>query len=339
VRVNNRVSIHDVAAEAGVSAATVSRVLNDPRLVAAESLRRVRQAMDELGYRPNKLASNLRRQKVEMIGAVVSDVESPHFAQMVRVIETAGYRKGYRLLLCNTDEMPAKQADYLEMLAGERVSGIILSPSDPGAAEISEVIDFGIPIVAIDRHVHDKRADAVLVNNEGSAREATNHLIEAGHERIGFIGGPSEIDTAAERLAGYVAAMHAASLEPRSVDGHYRVDGARDAAQGLLDGERVSALVVANDLMTIGAMQALRQQGLSIPRDVSLVAIDDPIWCALLDPPLTALAQPIERAAETAVAFLLDRINGRRKRAKRETLDCELHVRGSVRPPRRGGRR
>ncbi|MEW6637580.1 MAG: LacI family DNA-binding transcriptional regulator, partial [Actinomycetota bacterium] len=148
----------DVADRAGVSPATVSRVLNGAATVRPEYRERVLAAIEELGYRPNRLASNLRRRKAETIGVVVSDIENPHFTQMVRAVEDAAYRRGYRVLLCNTDEEPEKQRSYLEVLADERVLGVILSPSDPRGAEISRLLDLGIPVVTFDRTVEDPRA-------------------------------------------------------------------------------------------------------------------------------------------------------------------------------------
>src|SRR5215216_6373132 len=137
--------IKDVAERAGVSPATVSRVLNGAASVRAEYRERVLRVIEELGYRPNRLASNLRHQKAEMIGVVISDIENPHFTQMVRAVEDAAFRRGYRILLCNTDENPEKQKAYLQVLAAERVLGILISPSDPAGEEISELIELGDP--------------------------------------------------------------------------------------------------------------------------------------------------------------------------------------------------
>ncbi len=166
-----RFRIRDVAELAGVSPATVSRVLNGSATVAEAKREQVQAVINELGYRPNRTASNLRRQQAQMIGVVISDIENPHFTQMVRAVEDATYRKGYRVLLCNTDEDPAKQRDYLGVLAAERVAGAIISPTDAGAPEISELIDHGTSVVAFDRAVVDRRADAVLAANADGAAD------------------------------------------------------------------------------------------------------------------------------------------------------------------------
>jgi LacI family transcriptional regulator len=217
---------------------------------------RVLAAVAELDYRPNRLARNLRRQKVDMIGVVVSDIENPHFSQAVRAVEDAAYRRGYCLLLCNTDETPAKQRIYLEMLAEERVLGVIVAPSDPGGTEISELLDLGIPVVAFDRTVADERADAVVADNVGGVRTATEHLLAAGHRRVGFIAGLTEVETGTERIEGYTAAMDAA-VEPMVAPGRFRIEAGREAALALLArGTPPTALVAC--LCAIGALRARR---------------------------------------------------------------------------------
>jgi DNA-binding LacI/PurR family transcriptional regulator len=285
-------------------------------------------AIEELSYRPNRLASNFRRRQTEMIGVVVSDIENPHFTQMVRAVEDAAYLRGHRVLLCNTDEDPAKQRDYLGMLVAERVAGVILSPTNGRASEVDELLDHGISLVAFDRRVSDRRADAVVVRNVAGARAGTEHLLDCGHTRVGFVGGPAGVQTADERVSGYKQAVAAAGLEPLCADGAFRTEGGRRAASALVD-EGASALLVANNLMTIGALQAIRERGLRIPDDVAIVSIDDPPWAELTDPPLTTLAQPVRQMAEAAVGLLLERIEDGRTRRKRRVFEFELHHRGS----------
>src|SRR5215213_4162361 len=322
--------IKDVAERAGVSPATVSRVLNGAASVRAEYRERVLRVIEELGYRPNRLASNLRRQKAEMIGIVVSDIENPHFTQMVRAAEDAAYRKGYRLLLCNTDEEADKQRAYLEMLAGERALGVILVPSDPAGDEISWLLDLDIPVVAFDRSVDDPRADSVVSDGEDAARRATEHLLAAGHRHVAFLGGRTGIETAERRRAGYEAAMREAGLAAREADGGYRIEPAFAAMEQLLehDGD-VTALVVANNLMAIGALKALTRSGRQLPEDMALVAIDDPFWAELVEPPLTVLAQPVRAMADAAMRLLFERLAQRRAEPCHEVFPFELKMRGS----------
>lgn len=322
--------IKDVSRLAGVSPATVSRVLNGSTSVHAEYRERVLRAAAELGYTPNRLASNLRRQKAQMIGVVVPDIENPHFTQLVRAIEDAAYSLGYRVLLCNTDEQAEKQRSYLEMLAAERVLGVILSASDPVGAEIGQILDLSIPIVAVDRPVTDSRVDYVVGDNVAGARLATEHLIRLGHRHIGFVAGRVELETAADRLAGYLSTMQIAGLEASWASGASRIQTAVSATRTLLArSPRPTALLVGNNPMTIGALRVVREQGLRVPDDVALVGIDDTIWSPFLDPPLTALALPVRQMASRAVKLLLERISGKRSEPEQVLFPFELRVRES----------
>ncbi|MBX6765212.1 MAG: LacI family DNA-binding transcriptional regulator [Rubrobacteraceae bacterium] len=322
--------MRDVAERAGVSPATVSRVLSGSPSVRPDYRERVLRAAKELGYRPNLLASNLRKQKAQTIGVVVSDIENPHFTEMVRAVEDEAYRRGYRVILCNTDENPEKQRSYLEMLLAERVLGVILSPSDPEDGEIGELLDLGIPVVAFDRTVADERADAVVVDNAGGVRMATERFISFGHEQIGLISGSEKIETGSERLAGYREAILAAGLEPMVAYGGFRIEEGKEATRKLLSEERgLTALIVNNNLMTIGALGALRERGLRVPQDMALIAVDDPFWAELIEPPLTTLAQPVRRMADCAMKMMLERISGERTEPRRAVFEFELRVRGS----------
>jgi len=323
------ITIGDVADRAGVSKATVSRVLNDDPRVGEEYRVRVRAAVEQTGYRPNRLARNLRKQRSGAIGVVVSDIENPHFSEAVRAIEDVAYGRGHPVLVCNTDETPAKERIYLETLLDERVLGVILTPSDPADDAIAELLDAGIPLVAFDRETRDPSADAVLADNVRGARAATQHLIDLGHREIVFVGGRTEVETGAERLDGYEIAMRAAGLLPRTIAGGFRAALAHDAVAALLRGGAPSAFVVGNNLMTLGTLHALREAGRRVPQDVALVAIDDPPWAPFVAPPLTTVGQPIRRMALDAMELLLDRVHGRREEPRRIVHPLTLTVRES----------
>jgi DNA-binding LacI/PurR family transcriptional regulator len=324
------VTIDAVARQARVSPATVSRVLNgDPRVGRAYR-DRVHAAVAALGYRPNRLARNLRKQHSAAIGVVVSDIENPHFSEAVRAIEDLAYGRGHPVLVCNTDETPEKERAYLETMMDERVLGVILSPADPREDGVRALIDAGIPVVAFDREASDPRADAVIADNVRGARAATDHLLAAGHREIAFVGGRPEVETGAERLDGYEIAMRAAGCEPRSVAAGFRTELARAGVADLLSGpRRPTGLVIANNLMTLGALEALRDAGARVPGDVALVAIDDPPWASFVAPPLTTVAQPVRRMAADAMELLLDRVNGVRDEPRRIVHSLELRVRES----------
>lgn len=323
-------NIKSVAAHANVSSATVSRVLNNDPRVSPEVRARVRASIAELGYRPNRIARSLRTQTSETIGLIVSDIENPHFTRAVRTIESAAYEKGYRVVLCNTDESPEKQKSYLEVLAAEQVIGIILVPATSDDLTISQVLDLGVPIVALDRTVDDERADAVLTDNVTAAREATRHLINRGRARIGFIAGRSEIRTGRDRLYGYQRAMEEAGYEPIIATGGFRMDIAQRATAELLrDNPDLDGVVIGNNLMSIGALQALKESGRRVPEDIAIVGIDDPPWAALVSPAMTAFAQPTHAMAHAAFELLISRIRKERVVPREMVFQFELKIRES----------
>jgi DNA-binding LacI/PurR family transcriptional regulator len=325
------VKISEVAEHASVSPATVSRVLNgDPR-VRDDYRQRVLESVAELDYRPNALARNLRRQRSAVIGVVVSDIENPHFGEAVRAVEDQAYDAGYRVLVCNTDETPDKQRAYLETMIDERVLGVIIAPSDPRGAQIGRLLDLGIPVVAFDREVADPRADAVLGDNVRATRLAGGLLVGRGHRDIAFLAGRSDVETGAERLLGYELAMRDAGLPTRVVPGEFRLEGGEAAVAELVAGDAMpSALIAANNLMTLGALRAIRAGGLRVPDDIALVAIDDPAWASLVDPPLTTFAQPVRRMAADAMELLLQRVAGARHEPRRIVHRFELRLRAST---------
>jgi len=328
---NSVVTMAEVAERAGVSTATVSRVLSGRASVAPEFRARVSAAVEELSYRPNRLARNLRCRNAEMVGVVISDIENPHFAEMIHIAEEEVYRRGYRMLLCNTDESSEKQRSYLQMLADERPVGVIIAPCDASGPEISRLIEMGIPVVAFDRPVKDERADAVLADNFEAARTAVEHLVGSGVTRIGYVGLSTQIETGARRLAGYKAAMAALGLEARWVDGGLRLaTGFRATERLVREWPEMEAMVVGNNMLTLGALRALRaEKKRRVPEDIVVVAFDDPFWAELVQPPLTALAQPVRAMTSTAVRLLIDNIEGRRREPERIVFRFTLKVRES----------
>jgi LacI family transcriptional regulator len=324
------VSIREVARRAAVSPATVSRVLNGATSVREDSRKRVLEAVAQTEYRPNRLARNLRRQQAEMIGVVVSDIENPHFSEAVRVIEDEAYKAGYRVLLCNSDETADKQQAYLEMMAAERVLAAIVSPADAQSKGVDSLLSLGIPVVAFDRMIEDARAGGVVCANVEGLRRATEHLLWLGHERIAFLGGRTDVETGAERLEGYTLAMRAAGFVPFALDGGFRVEGAEEAVDQLLaQTQRPTALVVANNLMTLGALRSLRRAAVTIPEEMALVGVDNPAWADLIDPPLTTVAQPVRRMASCAMELVRERLENPRAEPRRVVLPLELVVRRS----------
>jgi len=327
-------TISDVAARAGVSTATVSRALNGKATVDPELAARVRQAATELGYQPNGPARNLRRQEAAVVALIISDVENPFFTAIARGVEDVAHEVGYSVVLCNSDESAEKENRYIDIAIQERVAGVILSPSGP-AAGVAKLAARGTAYVAIDRPLADHASDLVLVDTRLAAAEATAHLVAEGYERIGCLSGPAGVRTADDRLAGYRDALRTAKRRgsTRLVRrAEYKAAGARRAALDLLSQpEPPDALLVANNAMAVGVLQALRELTLRPGRDVGVVAFDDAPWAELLDPPLTVVAQPAYELGTEAARLLLARIADNTRPPTVTTLGARLIERASSR--------
>ncbi|HZE41463.1 MAG TPA: LacI family DNA-binding transcriptional regulator [Stackebrandtia sp.] len=324
-------TIADVAARAGLSTATVSRALNGVSTVDPQLVNRVREAVRELGYQPHGPARNLRRRRTDVLGLIISDVENPFFTAIARGVEDVARDEGYSVVLCNSDEDADKERRYLDVAAAERMAGVIISPTS--ATSHSGVPTDGTPVVAVDRPLPAGSGDCVLVDTREAANEATGHLLGRGWGRVACLTGPEGLATADDRLAGYRDALRAAALpfDPALVRrAPYRADGAREATRDLCatpippDG-----LLIANSAMAIGALEALRDNGLRPGRDIGVVAFDDAPWATLVDPPLTVVAQPAYDLGTTATRLLLARIADRARPSSTTILGARLIARAS----------
>ncbi|MFC4014124.1 LacI family DNA-binding transcriptional regulator [Nonomuraea purpurea] len=327
--------IQDVARHAGVSAATVSRVLNGRSTVNPELAARVHAAVRELGYRPNGVARNLRRRQTTLWAVLVSDVGNPFFTSLVRGVEDGGRQFGYSVVLCNTDENRAREAEYIAVALADNVAGVIISPADD-SSDISALVAAGTAVVTIDRELAQTEVDAVLVDNEKGAEMATTHLLESGYRRIACITGPRRMSTAMQRLRGYQRALRAFGLSSdRTLIRHadFREEGGYSALAGLLDdGVEMDAVFAANNLMTVGAVECLSERGVSIPGRVGVIGFDDIPWARLFRPGLSTVRQPTYELGRAAAQLLMDRIDNPARPAVRMVLQTELHPRESSSP-------
>lgn len=325
-------TIKEVAERAGVSTATVSRVLNGRAIVVPETRTRILTAIEELNYRPSRVARNLRIQRTQLLGLIISDIQNPFFTSVITGVEDVAYQYGYSLLLCNSDEDPGREHNYLDIMHEENVAGIILATTSD-STQSDELLTSGIPVVAIDRKIGNLQIDTVLVDNVQGAYDAVTHLIKLGHTRIGLIGGPPQVSTAHERQLGYeLAHSHLGILISPSYikHGDFKQESGYQIALDLLSQTvKPSAFFVANNLMTLGALNAVHTLRLNIPKDIAIVGFDDMPWSISLNPPLTAVAQPTFQLGRTATELLLKRISSRDKEAELICLQPELIVRES----------
>lgn len=323
-------TMQDVARVAGVSTATVSRVLNRNADVNREMAARVTAAVKQLDYRPNGAARNLRRRTASVWGLIISDFESSYFTTLVRGVEDVARANGFSVVVCNSRDDPAQEAEYIKVALAEQMAGVILSPARPDS-DISELTARGIPVVTIDRRLGTEIASAVVVDNVAAARNATLHLLANGYCRIACVTGPQHISTAVERLQGYREALEDSNFLPdpslEQIE-NYREDGGFRAVERLMASDRPpDAFLLANGLLTVGALRALHAGGHSIPDEVGVVGFDDTPWAQVTQPPLTTIGQPTESVGRVAAELLLER-----NTLVTRTLATQLIVRSSSAP-------
>ncbi|MFF7979306.1 LacI family DNA-binding transcriptional regulator [Streptomyces sp. NPDC007901] len=321
----------DVARSAGVSVATVSHVLNETRPVLPHTRQAVLDAIEELGYTPNTLARSLVTSRTRSIGLAVSAISNPYFTEILQGVEAAALEKGYSLLIADPHDDPGHERKVVQLLHERRVDGMIVAPSADPRELLAYLGRHAVPAVLLDR-VIDGRADTAprfdqvcAENTEPTARLVT-HLAGLGHRRIGLVAGLPGLSTTSERVAGYRQGLAAAGLpldERLVVPGNSESDGAGEATAALLSlPVPPTALVTANNAMTIGALRALHAHGLSVPDDIALCCFDDFAWAELFSPRLTAIAQPSREIGAEAVRVLLERLASPDRPARTVRLPC-----------------
>lgn len=328
-------TLKDVAREADVSVSTVSRVFNNPEKVRPDTRQDVREAADALGYQPSRVARRLRLKegKANLIGLVIPDVQNPFFADVTRGVEDVARDNDYALIISNSDEDPDRQKLALDTLKTEDVDGVIVPPVSTTDAAVSRLLESDIAVVCVDRRMEDARVDTIVSDNRRGAYEAVSHLIELGHERIGFIGGVPRISTSTERRKGYEEALrdHGLPVDPALIkEGDSRRERGTYLTKDLLDLEDPpTALFTGNNLTTLGALSAINVRGLHVPEDVALVGYDDIPWPMALNPPPTVVDQPGYEMGRRAARRLLDRISNPNHSPTTVTLQPKLIVRQS----------
>ena len=331
------ITIQDVAHRAGVSAMTVSRVVNNQARVALATRQRVQQAIKELGYVPNGLARGLLQGRSRTIALVVSDISNPFFTLIARGVEDVAQRCGYAVILGNSDETVEKERQYINVMLENRVDGLLIAPAGHGSRKVLDSLkQSGTKFVLIDRHVEGIMADLVEGDNVAGARQLTAHLLSLGHQRIALVNGSLAVSTARDRLLGYQEALQAVGIQPdlvRIVGNSYKRESGRDAARELLllpDEQRPTAIVATNNFLAVGVIEALRESSVRVPEDMAVVCFDDIELASALDPFLTVVAQPARTFGTLAAQFLIDRLRGEEDLApRRVVLPPELTVRMS----------
>jgi LacI family transcriptional regulator len=326
-------TIHDVAAHVGVSAMTVSRVLNKSTRVAESTRQKIEDAIQALGYVPNTLARGLRA-ATRTLALIIPDVNNPFFTDIVHGAEEVAWQQGYTVFLGNTHSSAEREKHYLYKFLGHGIDGLLIAPSgDVTKTALTDVQARGIPFVLVDANVQGVRSDTVFGDNFLGAVQLTEHLISLGHKRIAYIGGRPDISTAQDRERGYKKTLMKHGLEVRSAyihSTHFRRREGYDIAKSLANlATPPTAIFAANNDLAVGVVEAMRELKLRIPQDMALVCFEDVELASALNPFLTVMAQPAEAFGRIATMFLLERIAHPALPVRSSVLKPTLIVRAS----------
>ena len=328
-------NLNKVAEKAGVSIATVSRVINNSPNVNPETRIKVQQIIKELKYTPNRVAKRLRNRNASsnLLGVLIPDIQNPFYVEVLRGIEDIAYANKYAIIMCNFSQDEKKQQLYLDILQSESVDGLIAAPTSEHDQKVVQLVKSGLPIVCVDRGLADVEVDVVLVENKQGAFQAVNHLAKAGYKRIAYISGLSQIPSSQQREQGYIKALEDNGITiDRSLIkyGDSRHESGVKLCKELLDlPNPPDAIFTGNNLITLGALETIHNNNLRIPEDIAIVGFDDMYWSISLNPPLTAVRQPAYEIGRRAAEQLISRISDPSRPAISMILKTELMIRNS----------
>ncbi|WP_020617002.1 LacI family DNA-binding transcriptional regulator [Paenibacillus daejeonensis] len=328
-----RATIYDIAREAGVSIATVSKVINHKGKISADKRREIFAIMERLQYQPSRIASALTGKHTYTLGLLIPDIANPFFAEVARSVEDRGHELGYSIIICSTDNRDERIAQYLAVLRQKQVDGIIIG-TGLSSTEVLGELSRTTPAVVIGREVPSVEVHTVVADDRYGGRLAAEHLLANGHRRVGVLVEQLGIVSSRERLRGFRERLAEAQVElPETAlrECSYRIeDGKRQAAHLLAAADRPTALFCCNDLLAVGALQAAREAGVDVPRQLSIISFDNTILANVTDPPLTAIAQPMARLGAAAVDLLMEEFGHEPTVKRRIALRTELIVRAST---------
>ncbi|WP_025130158.1 LacI family DNA-binding transcriptional regulator [Pseudomonas sp. PH1b] len=328
-------TIKDVAALAGISYTTVSHVLNKTRPVSEEVRVKVEAAIQQLDYVPSAVARSLKAKTTATIGLLVPNSLNPYFAELARGIEDYCERNGYCVILCNSDDNPQKQRNYLRVLLEKRIDGLIVTSAGGDSGLAQGLAGVRTPMVIVDRGLEGVDADLVRIDHHHGAYLATRHLLELGHRDIACIGGPANTSVAQMRLAGFHQALQEAGVEVpagRILESDFSSTGGYRAAAQLLERDPPSAIFAANDMMGIGVLRAAAERNIRVPSELSVIGFDDILMSRYVFPALTTVGQSILQLGETAAELLLRRIASRDLPVDQRIVTPNIVLRESTAP-------
>ncbi len=326
-------TIRDVAERAGVSIATVSRVLNKQVSVSPTTRVKVEKAIDELNYQPNYLGRNLRRAETKIILVILQNISNPFYSKVVEGIEDLGHKHGYNIMICNTDSESERERSYLDLLVNRLVDGVILMEPEIDSQELAQIgNDF--PVVQCCEYKEGTDVPHISIDNVAAGYTAVNHLIKLGHTRIGMISGYNRLLSAMQREKGYKKALEDAGIEYNQElikYGSYGFTGGLRATKELLQMQNApTAIFAISDITAIGAIRAIKEEGLRIPEDIAVVGFDNTSIASMYDPQVTTISQPRYDLGKISMEMLLELIKNETVSTREVYLEHELIIREST---------
>ena len=333
-----KMRIKDVAREAGVSTANVSHVINKTPVVSEETRAKVLRAIERCNYYPNAHARCLASGRSSTLGLLISDISNPFFPELVKSIETVAFEKGYEVILANTDYNEERTSNNVRRFIERKVAGVALMTSELDKGLIEELARCHVPVVFLDLGSPGVCMNNIVVDYENGIGEAISHLVWLGHRRIAYIGGPNHLRSAAKRLEAFhdSIAYHLPESEPPQIyESDFRLAGGRRVACEILgQAELPTAIVVANDMMALGVIQELREHGLHVPDDISIVGFDDIAFASLCYPPLSTVRLPRTELGRKVVEALMATVEHPERRGAEINIPTYFVLRDSTAPPR-----
>jgi len=320
-------TIKEVAKKAGVSVATVSRVLNNKGYVHEDTRKAVNLAIKELGYKPNSVARSLYKKTSKTIGFLIPDITNPFFPQLVRAVEDVMYPAGYTTILFNSDENLEHELEYIEGMTSKYIDGFIVVSN---TLQWEHLQGIHVPIVALDRHI-DKRISSVTIDNYAGGKEAIEFMMKQGCTQIAHLEGPDHVFTSMERKRAYVDMMNDHDLPILCQQGHYELgQGMVSTMQLLSNHPQIDGIFAGNDVMAIGALKAAAKLGIEVPKELSVMGFDGVEWGTAVTPELTTMQQPIYEMGKRAAELLLGQIQDSPSQVEHQRLHTTLKIRQSV---------
>ncbi|WP_029192831.1 LacI family DNA-binding transcriptional regulator [Paenibacillus harenae] len=330
-----KATIYDVAREAGVSIATVSKVINAKGKISQERRREIFAIMERLQYQPSVIASALTGKHTYTLGLLIPDIANPFYGEVARAVEDRGHQLGYSVIICSTDNRDERIEQYISVLKQKRIDGIMIG-TGMGNADTLRELGASMPVVAIGRELPDVPVHTVVADDWQGGRMAAEHLLQLGHRRVAVLSESMAVSSSRDRLKGFKERLEedGVMLQENHVRPckHRMEDGKREAARMLEGKEHPTAIFCCNDLLAVGALQAAKEAGIRIPAELSVVSFDNTILASVTDPPLTSISQPMEQLGAAAVDLLLGQLEQDAPSAakRRIAMRTELIVRSST---------